>query len=148
MNKKLYVGSLPYSTTEDDLRNLFSPFGTIASARIITDKFTGRSKGFGFVEMVTEEEAQKAIDGNNGKDIEGRALVVSEAKAEKPRESGSGGGYGGGGGGGYGERGNSRRGSGDRGPPPSGDRGPPKGRSNPGNRGGGGGGRDDDNFGN
>lgn len=141
MNKKLYVGSLPYSTTEDDLRDLFSTFGTIASARIITDKFTGRSKGFGFVEMATEEEALKAIDGNNGKEIEGRALVVSEARAEKPRDSGGGGGgyRGGRGGGGYGDRGN--RGG------PSGDRGPPRVRGNPGNRGGGGG-RDDDNFGN
>ena len=148
MNKKLYVGSLPYSITEDELRDLFSPFGAIASARVITDKFTGRSKGFGFVEMATEEDAQKAIDGNNGKEIEGRALVVSEAKAEKPREGGGGGGYGGGGGGGYGDRGN--RGG------PSGDRGPPRGRGGyggggggGGNRGGGGGGgRDDDNFGN
>lgn len=106
MNKKLFVGSLPYNTTEDQVRELFVPFGTIESCRIITDKMTGQSKGFGFVEMATEEEAQKAIEGVNGKDINGRALIVSEARPEQPR--GDRGGFGGGGfggGGGYGGRG-------------------------------------------
>ena len=87
MNKKLYVGSLPYSTTEAELRDAFSPYGTLESVRIITDKFSGRSKGFGFVEMATEDEAQKALDALNGKDIGGRSLMVSEAKPEQPRRS-------------------------------------------------------------
>ena len=68
-NKKLYVGSLPYSVTEDELRNIFAGFGTVESARIITDKFTGQSKGFGFVEMASADDAQKAIKGVNGKKI-------------------------------------------------------------------------------
>lgn len=108
-NKKLYVGSLPFSVTEEELHNLFSEFGAIESVRIITDKFTGQSKGFGFVEMATVEEAKKAIDGMNGKQLNGRTLIVNEARPEQRRErsfSGNGGGGGGGdrwGGGGGGD---------------------------------------------
>lgn len=118
MNKKLYVGNLSYDTTEDQLREHFQQFGTVASARIISDKYSGRSKGFGFIEMETEEDAQKAIDGTNGKDFSGRAIVVNEARPEVPRESrgfgggggrsGFGGGGGGGGRGGFGGRGGRR----------------------------------------
>ena len=106
MNKKLYVGSLPYSTTDDALKTLFSQAGTVASAMIIVDKMSNRSKGFGFVEMSTEEEAQKAIEMFNGKDFEGRTLVVNEARpmTERPPRRGGFGGNSGGGrgfGGGY-----------------------------------------------
>ena len=103
MNKKLYVGSLPFSVTEEELHNLFSAFGAIDSVRIITDKFTGQSKGFGFVEMASTEDAKKAIDGMNGKQLNGRTLIVNEARPEQRRErsfSGNGGGgdrWGGGG---------------------------------------------------
>ena len=118
MNKKLYVGSLSYNTTEDQLRELFSPHGTVESARIITDKFTGRSKGFGFIEMSTEEEAQKAVEGMNGKEVDGRILVVNEARPEKPRTGGGGGGgrggFGGRGRGGGGGGGRDREGGGNR----------------------------------
>ncbi|MFO1519019.1 MAG: RNA-binding protein [bacterium] len=103
MAKKLYVGSLPYSTTETQLRELFEPFGTIESVRLISDKFTGKSKGFGFVEMESDEAAEQAIAGVNGKELDGRTLVVNEARPEQPRERG---GFGGGGGrGGFGGRG-------------------------------------------
>ena len=81
--KKLFVGSLPYSFTNAQLEELFAQMGKVESATIITDKFSGRSKGFGFVEMATEEEAKKATTELNGKNIEGRAIVVAEAK---PRE--------------------------------------------------------------
>ncbi len=107
MNKKLYVGNLSYSTTEDDLKNHFSQFGTVTSTRIISDKMSGRSRGFGFVEMETEEGAQQAIDGTNGKDYGGRALVVNEARPEAPRDDrprGPSHGRGGGGGGRGGHR--------------------------------------------
>jgi RNA recognition motif-containing protein len=97
MGRKLYVGNLPFSATESSLSDLFSQCGTVDSARLITDRDSGRSKGFGFVEMGTEEEAQKAISELNGKDFEGRALTVNEARPQEPR---SGGGFGGGGGGG------------------------------------------------
>ena len=96
-NNKLYVGGLPYATTEDDLEELFSAHGTVESARVITDRMTGRSKGFGFVEMSSQEEAEAAAEKLNNSDLEGRTLVVNEAR---PREKRSGGGYGGGGGGG------------------------------------------------
>lgn len=102
MNKKLYVGGLPYSITEDELRDLFTPYGAIESARIISDKFSGQSKGFGFVEMATEEDAQKAIEGVNGREVGGRTLVVNEARPEEKRSFGGGGGRGGFGGGGFG----------------------------------------------
>lgn len=88
MNKKLYVGGLSYDTTEDGLKDLFSQVGTVDSATIIMDKFSGRSKGFGFVEMSTEEEAQKAIDELNGKELDGRTIVVNEAKPMKKRTFG------------------------------------------------------------
>lgn len=100
MGKKLYVGNLPYSTTDDSLREMFTQFGTVESAQIITDQFSGRSKGFGFVEMASDEEAQNAVKTLDGKDIEGRAIKVNEArpKTDRPRREGGGGGYGGGGG--------------------------------------------------
>lgn len=85
MGKKLYVGGLPYSTSEETLKELFAPAGTVESAIIITDKMSGRSKGFGFVEMATEEEAKKAIETLNGKDVEGRTLSVDEARPMEPR---------------------------------------------------------------
>ncbi len=91
-NKKLYVGSLPYSVTEDELRDLFSQFGDIESVRIITDKFTGQSKGFGFVEMATAEGAQQAVEGMNGKQLGGRTLIVNDARPEQKRERTFGGG--------------------------------------------------------
>ncbi len=83
MSNKLYVGGLPYETTEDALKDLFAEAGTVASATIIVDKISGRSKGFGFVEMSSEEEAQKAIDTLNGKEFGGRTIVVDEAKPMK-----------------------------------------------------------------
>ena len=94
MGKKLYVGNLSYNTTEDGLRNLFSGFGTVASAKIIFDRENGNSKGFGFIEMSTEEEAEKAISGTNGHEFEGRQLRVNEAIDKPRRDRGSGGGYG------------------------------------------------------
>ena len=100
MGKKLYVGNLPYSATEDTLNEMFSQAGTVESARIITDRDSGRSKGFGFVEMSTDEEAERAIADLNGKEVEGRALTVNEARPQENR--GGGGGFGGGGGGGRG----------------------------------------------
>jgi len=106
MGRKIYVGSLPYSITEQQLTDLFSPHGTVESARVIMDKFSGRSKGFGFVEMASDEEAQKAIAAVNGTSLEGRSLVVNEARPQesRPRSGGGGGGReprrGGGGGGG------------------------------------------------
>lgn len=111
MNKKLYVGNLVYEVGDEDLKNLFAPAGTVTSASIIKFRDTGRSKGFGFVEMSTEEEAQKAIDMFNGQDNQGRKLVVSEARPPKPRtEFGGGGRRGGYGGGGYGGGGYNRGG--------------------------------------
>lgn len=80
MSNKLFVGSLPYAVTEDQLKELFSGAGSVASARVITDRATGRSKGFGFVEMSTDEEAQRAIEMFNGKDMDGRTIVVNEAR--------------------------------------------------------------------
>ncbi|OGG70772.1 RNA-binding protein [Candidatus Kaiserbacteria bacterium RIFCSPHIGHO2_02_FULL_55_25] len=106
MAKKLYVGGLPYSTSEDELREAFSQAGAVESATIIMDRMSGRSKGFGFVEMTSDEDAQKAIELWNGKDFGGRTLTVNEARPmeERPRNnfrSGGNdrGGYGGGGGG-------------------------------------------------
>lgn len=92
MNKKLYVGNLLYEVTEDDLKTLFGAAGTVVSAAIIRYQDTGRSKGFGFVEMDTEEAAQKAVDTLNGQDNKGRKLVVSEARPPKPRTNFGGGG--------------------------------------------------------
>ena len=104
MAKKLYVGNLTYDTTEDNLVELFSEYGDVLSAQIIIDRDTNRSKGFGFVEMGTDQEAQAAIAALNGHMSGGRALTVNEAKPKEDRGGGGGrGGYGGGGGrGGYG----------------------------------------------
>ena len=85
MNKKLYVGSLSYTTTEESLKTLFSQAGTVESATVIMDKMSGRSKGFGFVEMATEEDAQKAIDMFNEKELEGRKIIVNEARPMRER---------------------------------------------------------------
>jgi RNA recognition motif-containing protein len=99
---KLYVGNLSYSTNEDELRQLFGTYGTVDSVAVITDRDTGRSKGFGFVEFGNDTEAQAAISGLNGKDVGGRALTVSQARPKSEGGGGGGGrgGYGGGGGGG------------------------------------------------
>ena len=100
MAKKLYVGGLAYATTEDGLRNAFAQAGNVASASIIMDRMSGRSKGFGFVEMSTDEEAEKAIEMWNGKELEGRRLTVNEARPMEPRaprRDNNGGGYGRGG---------------------------------------------------
>jgi RNA recognition motif-containing protein len=85
MSKKLFVGNLPFSVADADLSDLFSKAGTVVSATVIVDKYNNRSKGFGFVEMSTEEEAQKAIDTLNGKDVEGRNITVSEARPLEDR---------------------------------------------------------------
>ncbi|MEK7358187.1 MAG: RNA-binding protein [Bdellovibrionota bacterium] len=99
MGKKLYVGNLPYSANDQVLGETFAQFGTVESAKVIMDRDSGRSKGFGFVEMSSDEEAQTAISKLNGQDWEGRAMNVSEAKPMAPREGGGGrGGFGGGGG--------------------------------------------------
>ncbi len=102
MGSKIYVGGLPYAATEQQLSDLFAQHGTVASARVITDKFTGQSRGFGFVEMSSDEEAQKAIAALNGTQMDGRTLTVNEARPQEPRTGGGGGrgGFGGGGGGG------------------------------------------------
>lgn len=106
MGKKLYVGNLPFSATEEDIAAKFSACGTVESAKLITDRDTGRSKGFGFVEMSSESEAQAAIDTLNGQDYGGRPMTVNEARPQQKKPGGyggGGGGYGGGGGrGGYG----------------------------------------------
>ncbi|MCE9606809.1 MAG: RNA-binding protein [Planctomycetia bacterium] len=117
MGKRLYVGNLSYSVTNDALESLFAEFGTVNSAQVIQDRDTGRSKGFGFVEMADDNAAQQAINALNEKEHDGRALTVNEAK---PRESGGGGGgggrggYGGGGGGGRGGYGGGGGGGGGR----------------------------------
>jgi cold-inducible RNA-binding protein len=104
MGKKLYVGNLSYDTTDSTLEQLFTACGTVQSAQVIMDRETGRSKGFGFVEMSSDAEAQAAISALNGKEVGGRNLTVNEAKPKEERGGGGGrGGYGGGGGrGGYG----------------------------------------------
>lgn len=107
MGKKLYVGNLGYGIGTRELEDLFRPYGTVESAKVITDRDTGQSKGFGFVEMSSDGEAQAAISALNGKEVEGRALTVNEARPQENRSGGGGGGYGGGGGrrgggGGYG----------------------------------------------
>ena len=109
MGKKLYVGNLSYEVDSSALESLFAAHGTVESAQIITDRDTGRSKGFGFVEMSSDEEAQAAISAMNGQDHGGRSLTVNEAKPKENRSGGGGGGgrggYGGGGGGGGGRSG-------------------------------------------
>jgi len=106
---KIFVGSLPYKVEEADLKELFDAYGEVSSVKIITDRETGRSKGFGFVEMTDDESGQKAIDGLNGTDIGGRTIAVSQAEERKPGAGGDrrgGGGFGGGSRGGYGGGGN------------------------------------------
>ena len=128
MGKKLYVGNLPYSVRDGDLEQAFGQFGAVTSAKVMMERDTGRSKGFGFVEMGTDEEAQSAINGMNGQPLGGRSVVVNEARPmeERPPRSGGGGfggggrregggGYGGGGGGGYGGGGGRREGGGESG---------------------------------
>jgi cold-inducible RNA-binding protein len=95
MGNKLYVGGLPYSTTEQQLTELFSQHGTVQSAKVITDRLTGQSRGFAFVEMATSEEAQKAIAALHGSELGGRTLVVNEARPQEKRSFGGGGGGGG-----------------------------------------------------
>jgi hypothetical protein len=107
MGNKLYVGNLPYSVRDEDLQQSFGQFGAVTSAKVMMERDTGRSKGFGFVEMGSDAEAQAAINGMNGQSLGGRSVVVNEARpmeARPPRTGGfgGGGGYGGGGGGGYG----------------------------------------------
>jgi RNA recognition motif. (a.k.a. RRM, RBD, or RNP domain) len=111
VGNKLYVGNLAYSVRDDSLQQAFGQFGTVTSAKVMMDRDTGRSKGFGFVEMGSDAEAQAAINGMNGQALEGRAIVVNEARPREDRPGGGGGfgggggsrgGYGGGGGGGYG----------------------------------------------
>ena len=120
MGNKLYVGNLPYSVRDGDLEQSFGQFGTVTSAKVMMERDTGRSKGFGFVEMASDAEAQAAISGMNGQALGGRSLVVNEARPMEPRpprSGGGGGGYGGGGGGygggggggGYGGGGGGRR---------------------------------------
>jgi len=116
LGTKLYVGNLAYSVDKSNLEEMFADFGTVASAQVIMDRETGRSKGFGFVEMGSEQEAQAAISGLNGKNVDGRNLTVNEARPQEPRSGGfgggggarrgpgGGGGFGGGGGGGGGGR--------------------------------------------
>jgi cold-inducible RNA-binding protein len=113
MSKKLYVGNLAFQTTTQDLQQLFGQAGSVESAQIIEDRDTGRSKGFAFVEMSTEDEAAAAIEQFNGKEVGGRALKVNEARPKENRSGGGGGrGFGGnrGGGGGYGRGGNNNQG--------------------------------------
>lgn len=116
MGTKLYVGNLSYSVTKNDLEQMFAAHGKVTSAQVITDRETQRSKGFGFVEMGTEPEAQAAIAALNGKSIEGRALTVNEARPQEPRTGGAGGAggprRGAGGGGGRGPYGSGRGGTG------------------------------------
>ena len=142
MGNKLYVGNLAYSVRDDSLLQAFSQFGNVTSAKVMMDRETGRSKGFGFVEMGNDAEAQAAINGMNGQPVDGRAVVVNEARPREERPGGfggggggrsgggGGGGYGGGGGGGYGGGGGGAGGAGGGG-----------GRSPYGGGGGGGGGR-------
>ena len=119
MGNKLYVGNLPYSYRDSDMEQAFSQYGTVSSAKVMMERDTGRSKGFGFVEMSSEAEAKAAIEGMNGQQVGGRGLVVNEARpmeSRPPRSGGFGGGSGGGGygggGGGYGGGGRSGGGRG------------------------------------
>ena len=109
--KKLYVGNLSYSTTDDQMRDMFTQYGPVSSASVLMDKMTGRSRGFGFVEMENDADAMTAIEGLNGKEVEGRKLVVNEARpmTERPPRTG---GFGGGDRGGFNRGGGSRGGFG------------------------------------
>ncbi len=113
MSKKLYVGGLPYSVDDAQLNEMVAPFAAVVSAKVVQDKYSGRSKGFGFVEVASDEDAQKVIDGLNGTEIGGRSIKVDVARPMAPRTGGGGGGGGGprrgggyGGGGGGGRQGN------------------------------------------
>ncbi len=112
MGTKLYVGNLPFNTTENELQELFSQAGTVQEVTLMQDRFTGKSRGFAFITMGSEEDAQNAISKLNGQAMEGRPLTVNEARPREPRAPGGGGGRGYGGGGGYGGRreGGQRRG--------------------------------------
>jgi RNA recognition motif-containing protein len=106
MAKRLYVGNLAYTVSSEDLQELFEQYGAVKTAQVLSDRETGRSRGFGFVEMDNDEEADAAIESLDGNDHQGRRLTVNEARPRTPGGSGGGGGsYGGGGGGGYGGRG-------------------------------------------
>ncbi len=133
MAKKLYVGNLPYDTSDSDLQQMFEQFGTVQSAQVIMDRDSGRSKGFGFVEMSNDQEGEAAIAALNGKEVGGRSLTVNEARPREDR--GGGGGRGGGGRGGYGGGGGGRSGGGGYG-----------GGGGGGGRSSGGGGRDRDRY--
>ncbi|WP_332777853.1 RNA recognition motif domain-containing protein [Polaromonas sp.] len=140
MGNKLYVGNLPYSVRDEDLQQSFSQFGAVTSAKVMMERDTGRSKGFGFVEMGSDAEAQAAINGMNGQPLGGRSVVVNEARPMEARPPRSGGGFGGGGGGGgYGGGGRSGGGYGGGGGSDGGFRSPYGGGGRSG--GGGGGGR-------
>jgi len=142
MGNKLYVGNLPYSVRDGDLEQAFGQFGSVTSAKVMMERETGRSKGFGFVEMGSDAEAQAAINGMNGQPLGGRSVVVNEARPMEPRPPRSGGGgYGGGGGGGYGGGGGGYGGGGR-----SGGGGGGYGGGGGGGYGGGGGGRGDGGF--
>ena len=115
MGNKLYVGNLSYNVRDEDLQQAFAQYGNVSSAKVMMDRDTGRSKGFGFVEMGTDAEAQAAINGMNGQSLDGRAIVVNEARPREERPGGFGGGGGGrpsGGGGGFGGGGGGRSGGG------------------------------------
>jgi RNA recognition motif-containing protein len=102
MGNKLYVGNLSYNVRDEDLQQAFAQYGSVSSAKVMMDRDTGRSKGFGFVEMGSDAEAQAAINGMNGQSLDGRAIVVNEARPREERPGGFGGGRPGGGGGGFG----------------------------------------------
>jgi RNA recognition motif-containing protein len=144
MGNKLYVGNLAYSVRDESLQSAFSQFGTVTSAKVMMDRETGRSKGFGFVEMGNDAEAQAAINGMNGQPLEGRPVVVNEARPREDRPGGFGGGGGGrggyGGGGGGGGYGGGGGGGGGRSPYGGGGRSPFGGGGGRGGYGGGGGG--------
>ncbi|MCB2022719.1 MAG: RNA-binding protein, partial [Burkholderiaceae bacterium] len=114
MGNKLYVGNLAYGVRDDELQQAFAQYGSVTSAKVMMDRETGRSKGFGFVEMGTDAEAQAAINGMNGQALEGRAIVVNEARPREERPGGFGGGGRSGGGGGYGGGGGGYGGGGGR----------------------------------
>jgi RNA recognition motif-containing protein len=112
MGNKLYVGNLSYNIRDDDLNQAFAQYGSVSSAKVMMDRDTGRSKGFGFVEMSSDAEAQSAINGMNGQALDGRAIVVNEARPREERPGGFGGGGRSGGGGGFGGGGGGRSGGG------------------------------------
>lgn len=136
MGNKLYVGNLPYGVRDNDLEQAFGQFGSVTSAKVMMERDTGRSKGFGFVEMGSDAEAQAAINGMNGQPLGGRAIVVNEARPMEPRPPRTGG-FGGGGGGGGGYGGGGRSEGGFRSPYGSGPRGGGGGGGSRGNGGGG-----------